>query len=151
MWPYKYQEPDGLVHIFPPFSLLTPSFFSVSLSPTVGIPCLLYSTSDPEVIKSQDSSLRDITLYPDWFRRTHNTASFFFQSFYDFWLQSSTQAVCNALFSFEVSLPISGRFCLVIKFVTRDFRAESLGLGHQGDQITHWIVRYDFSCQTGGL
>lgn len=66
---------------FPPLSLLTPSCFLSLLHPLSGFPCLSYGTSDPEVIKSQDSSLHDITLYPDWFHSTLNTLLFFSQSF----------------------------------------------------------------------
>lgn len=119
MWPYKYQS-QTVQSIFSPFSLLTPSFFLSLFHPLSGFPCLLYSTSDPEVIKSQDSSLRDITLYPDWFRRTLNTASFFFfQSFmisgYKA-LPGQSAMLCSLL---RVSTSYQWRFCLVIKFVTK--------------------------------
>lgn len=80
MWPYKYQSQNGLVHFFPILPT-HPIFLSVSLSPTVGISLPFVQYLRPWSYQEPDSSLRDITLYPDWFRRTLNTASFFFQSF----------------------------------------------------------------------
>lgn len=146
MWPYKYQSQtaSSILSLLPlPISL------GLFLSPTVGVSCILQSTSDQRAVKSRqglDSSPGNITLPPVWSPSAINLALSFNTLRFLATELHQVSLRCSILL---LAVPVPP---VTKSDTSRVLWAEELaGLGCQRGFIANRGVHYDFSCQTGRL